>query len=193
MHHSPKVIPSILALGALALAGCGSFSDASSTAARTLPAIALKGVGFAGNAIPARYTCDGGDVSPALEWGAVPPSTRSLFVDVIGVTPQAATKSYSLTLEWGVGGLSPALHRLAAGRLPAGAVVAVDGAHGAHYSICPARGATVRYQVEIWGLPGVMSSKFDAIPLVSALESTNSSATAHGIFIASYNSVPGPR
>lgn len=32
----------------------------------------------AGGEIPRKYTCDGDDVSPPLEWGAPPPGTRSL-------------------------------------------------------------------------------------------------------------------
>jgi phosphatidylethanolamine-binding protein (PEBP) family uncharacterized protein len=31
-----------------------------------------------GDAIPARYTCDGPDVSPPLSWGSVPDGTQSL-------------------------------------------------------------------------------------------------------------------
>jgi Raf kinase inhibitor-like YbhB/YbcL family protein len=33
--------------------------------------------------IPVQYTCDGDDVSPPLEWGGMPPQTRSfaLIVD----------------------------------------------------------------------------------------------------------------
>ena len=31
----------------------------------------------AGAPIPARYTCDGPDISPSLEWSGTPPSTKS--------------------------------------------------------------------------------------------------------------------
>src|SRR6202008_3868589 len=35
--------------------------------------------GFSDNAaMPARHTCDGGDISPALQWSAVPAGARSL-------------------------------------------------------------------------------------------------------------------
>src|SRR5258708_40021479 len=36
-----------------------------------------------GGSIPLKYTCDGDDVSPPLEWGGMPPQTRSfaLIVD----------------------------------------------------------------------------------------------------------------
>lgn len=35
-----------------------------------------------GGAIPARYTCDGADLSPALSWSGVPAGTRSLALVV---------------------------------------------------------------------------------------------------------------
>ena len=36
----------------------------------------------AGAALPARFTCEGNDVSPPLEWTGVPPGTRSLVLIV---------------------------------------------------------------------------------------------------------------
>ena len=33
-----------------------------------------------GSAIPRRYTCDGEDISPPLEWSDVPPGTRSFVL-----------------------------------------------------------------------------------------------------------------
>lgn len=35
-----------------------------------------------GNPIPAKYTCEGEDISPALAWRGVPPGTRSLVLIV---------------------------------------------------------------------------------------------------------------
>jgi Raf kinase inhibitor-like YbhB/YbcL family protein len=35
-----------------------------------------------GASIPAKYTCDGDDVAPALEWSGTPPKTRSLALIV---------------------------------------------------------------------------------------------------------------
>ena len=33
-----------------------------------------------GSAIPRRFTCDGENLSPPLDWRAVPPTTRSLVL-----------------------------------------------------------------------------------------------------------------
>ncbi len=47
--------------------------------ARTVGALALTSPAFAaGGEIPRKYTCDGEDVSPPLEWGAPPAGTQSL-------------------------------------------------------------------------------------------------------------------
>jgi Raf kinase inhibitor-like YbhB/YbcL family protein len=47
-------------------------------------AITLSSPAFAsGAAIPARYTCDGSNVSPALRWTAPPRGTRSFRLTVI--------------------------------------------------------------------------------------------------------------
>ena len=43
----------------------------------------LSSSAFANNgAIPKKYTCDGGDVSPPLSWSAVPPGAKSLALIV---------------------------------------------------------------------------------------------------------------
>ena len=45
-----------------------------------------------GSPIPPRYTCDGEDVSPPLEWSGVPAGTRSLalLVEAFGHSTQVA-------------------------------------------------------------------------------------------------------
>jgi phosphatidylethanolamine-binding protein (PEBP) family uncharacterized protein len=45
------------------------------------------------------------------------------------------------TLNWAVAGLSPSLHRLAAGKLPAGAIVGRNSFGKESYSLCPGPGA----------------------------------------------------
>lgn len=45
-----------------------------------------------GDRIPARYTCDGENISPALQWGDVPPGTASLVL--INDDPDAPGKPW---------------------------------------------------------------------------------------------------
>jgi Raf kinase inhibitor-like YbhB/YbcL family protein len=68
----------ITALLALAVA-----SSACSETRTNAMSLKLASPAFATQAaIPARHTCDGGDVSPALEWSGVPPGARSLALIV---------------------------------------------------------------------------------------------------------------
>ena len=60
-----------------------------------------------GEPIPRRYTCEGEDVSPALEWSGVPPETRSLALVVDD--PDAPRGTFTHWLAWG---LDPAAGRL---------------------------------------------------------------------------------
>jgi hypothetical protein len=110
MRQPPKAISGVVLLWVLAIAGCGS---SGSSTAKSVPKIALKSPAIVGASIPARYTCDGKDISPPLEWGAVPADTSSLVLLVVGLIPEAATKTYKLSVEWAAAGLNPALHRLA--------------------------------------------------------------------------------
>ncbi|SED80701.1 hypothetical protein SAMN05519104_4423 [Rhizobiales bacterium GAS188] len=38
-----------------------------------------------GSAIPRRFTCDGEDLSPPLDWSESPPETRSFVAILVGV------------------------------------------------------------------------------------------------------------
>jgi len=62
-----------------------------------------------GAALPARYTCDGPDVSPPLRWTAPPAGTRSLALHLVDRdTPRVVR-------HWAVTGLPASLRRLAEG------------------------------------------------------------------------------
>lgn len=62
----------------LAMAGA-----ACSQERRTAMSLHLASPAFAANAaMPARFTCDGGDISPPLQWSGLPEGTRSLALIV---------------------------------------------------------------------------------------------------------------
>ncbi len=175
-------------LCALVLAGCGNAS--SSTTPTEIPTIRFKSSAVVGNAIPAKYTCDGANISPPLEWGPVPAGTGSLALFLLAIIPEPATHSTALSLEWSVAGLSPQLHRLAAGQLPPGAYVGLSSKHSQRYSICPPKGTPVQYQFELYGLPGQdrIAPGFEGLPILSALSSptSKSPASVHGLFAVIY-------
>src|ERR1700686_1033573 len=70
-----------------------------------------------GGQIPARYTCDGANVSPPLQWGKLPVGTSQLFVLALSLTAGA-----SGAVRWAVGGIDPSSGGFPAGQLPPGAV-----------------------------------------------------------------------
>ncbi|MEZ4448788.1 MAG: YbhB/YbcL family Raf kinase inhibitor-like protein [Nannocystaceae bacterium] len=60
-----------------------------------------------GESIPARYTCDGGDVSPPLRWSEVPPGARGLALvvdDPDASDPTAPTRTW---VHWVLYDLDP--------------------------------------------------------------------------------------
>jgi phosphatidylethanolamine-binding protein (PEBP) family uncharacterized protein len=183
--RSSKVTTGVLLCTALILAGCGSAKTASTGS--TVIRIPFKS-GFAGGMIPAKYTCDGKDLSPPLEWGAVPSETSSLVLLVIGAKPEPATHTEALSVEWAVAGLNPNVHRLAAGqRLPRGNIgIASDGKQ--RYSICPARGSYERYQFALYGLATAsVAPDFSGIELLKLLDSSKRhSLSGFGEFVSSY-------
>lgn len=173
-------------LAALTLAGCGSSSSSTYE-----PKIAFKSPVVKTNEMPAAYTCDGRNTWPPLEWGAVPAGTRSLALFVVGYTPEPATHTNKVSIEWAVAGLSAALHKLPSGKLPAGAYVGTNSNGKPGYSICPEKGTAVQYQFELYGMPAayvVTSSGFSGVQLISALATGNEGARAsgYGAFIARY-------
>jgi phosphatidylethanolamine-binding protein (PEBP) family uncharacterized protein len=189
MRQAPKAILGgalVAALG-MAMAGCGSDAPVAAKA----PKIEVKSKAMVGERIPARYTCDGQDVSPPLEWGAVPAGVRQLALFLVGFRPKPGTKSYAVSVEWAVAGVNPALHRLAAGRLPAGAYLGTaTGRLGQSYSLCPAKGTTVHYQFELYGVPtsAPIPTQFSGVKVLSSLNARNgpTRANAHGGFVAIY-------
>jgi Raf kinase inhibitor-like YbhB/YbcL family protein len=66
-----------------------------------MPAFALRSPAFQDGApLPRRHTCEGEDVSPALEWTAPPAETRSLALVV--EDPDAPGGTFTHWLAWGI-------------------------------------------------------------------------------------------
>jgi phosphatidylethanolamine-binding protein (PEBP) family uncharacterized protein len=101
------------------------------------------------NPISATYTCDGADISPPVSWSQIPPHTVELQLFVFNFLPVGG----KLFADWGVAGLSPSLHGLAAGKLPAGAIVGRNSRGQTRYSVCPAKGANTRFAFLLYALP----------------------------------------
>jgi phosphatidylethanolamine-binding protein (PEBP) family uncharacterized protein len=186
MRRPTPAMWSAMLLSVLALAGCSG-----SSAPKSL-IISFKSPAVVHTALPTRYTCDGQDISPPMEWGAIPSTTRELALFVIGLTPNhGANSGYKTSVEWGIAGVSPSLHRLAAGELPPGAHVAVTGrGKTVHYSICPPAGRTKSYEFALYAVPASISvpAKFVGIKLLQLIANPESGSQAYagGSFLATY-------
>ena len=115
--------------------------------------IGLSSSAFAdGGAIPTRYTCDGVDISPPLQWSSVPERTRSLALVVDD--PDAPGGTF---VHWLIYDLPPDTRRLPEDvperqTLPSGAAQGVNGAGGVGYmGPCPPSG-THRYFFRVYAL-----------------------------------------
>ena len=102
--------------------------------------------------IPARYTCDGLDVSPPLSWDSVPDSTQSLAL--IADDPDAPGGTF---VHWVIYELPPDTRRLPEDvpnrqTLPSGAAQGVNGAGSIGYmGPCPPSGSH-RYFFKVYAL-----------------------------------------
>jgi len=117
-----------------------------------------------GGSIPARFTCEGEDVSPALNIAGVPAGTRTLALVV--EDPDAPSGTFTHWIVWNI---SVGVTRLAAGGLPAGAQQGTNEFGNVGYNgPCPPSG-THRYYFRLSALdaplrlaPGASREDFDA-------------------------------
>lgn len=109
-----------------------------------------------GGAIPAKYTCDGEDISPPLAWGAVPQGTKTLAL--ICDDPDAPSKTW---VHWVLFDLPPEPatlpeHVPAAKTLPNGARQGTNDFSRIGYGgPCPPSG-THRYHFKLYALDKIL-------------------------------------
>jgi phosphatidylethanolamine-binding protein (PEBP) family uncharacterized protein len=181
MQKSVKIFAAAVLLVGFALTGCGSAT--SGTTATPVKTIPFRSAAVAHGALPERYTCDGRNISPPLEWGNVPSSTKELALLVIGLVPSATSGSYNVSIEWAVAGLNPNLHHLAAGRLPPGAYLGGTSSGKARYSVCPAPGKGQVYNFALYAVPTAVKipQRFEGIQVLGQIGSEGASAPASAI------------
>ena len=140
-----------IATGAgLALAGCGTFS-AHNPISPSRARIDLSSSAFAAGApIPPRFTCQGQDVSPPLEWSGVPGGTRRL--DLVMRDPDAPGGNF---VHWQLTGLRPSTRALGAGETPPGAAIGRNGFGTIGYrGPCPPPGPAHHYVITLTARAG---------------------------------------
>jgi hypothetical protein len=98
----------VAALGAVALAACGS------NQAQTPERLSLSSSAFApGGRIPRLYTCEGRDISPPLKWSGIPGAATQLML-----TMQDLDAPGGSFIHWQLSELSPRSTGLGAGERP---------------------------------------------------------------------------
>lgn len=127
-----------------------------------------------GGFIPARYTCEGEDLSPPLKWANVPGDSRSLAI--ICDDPDAPAGTW---VHWVIYDISPTLSELPEGIPPSqitpdGAKQGVNDFRRTGYGgPCPPPGGPHRYFFKLYALdiePGLPagSSKADLLRVMEA-------------------------
>jgi len=115
-----------------------------------------------GGLIPARYTCDGADVSPPLQWAEVPEATKSIAL--ISDDPDAPVGTW---VHWVLYNLPPETRELAENippeqTLPDGAGQGItDFGRVGYGGPCPPSG-THRYFFKIYALDAELTLPADA-------------------------------
>jgi Raf kinase inhibitor-like YbhB/YbcL family protein len=132
-----------------------------------------------GDPIPKQYTCDGGNVSPPLEWSNAPASTAQ--VALIVHDPDAPGSTF---VHWVIWGLQPN-SGTSAGTVPAGATQGNNGSGKLGYTgPCPPSG-THHYHFTFYALSKApaISAGATAEQLRHAIESTTLAAAS---FVVTY-------
>lgn len=129
-------------------------------------------------AIDARYTCDGDDVSPALTWTAPPPGAIELALVV--------TDEDIGFLHWALTGLDPAAGSMDQGAVPDGVLQGFnDFAERGWSGPCPPAGSTHTYRFELFALDAELElpEEPDARDIVAAIEGAQfATATLTGTY-----------
>ena len=109
-------------------------------------ALALTSPAFAaGHAMPARYTCDGADVSPPLRWTAPPRGSRSLVLRLVDLDTSPRF------LHWYVTSIPPRLRAIRAGA-HVGRAHPNDFGRAGFGGPCPPSGQKHRYVFQLLAL-----------------------------------------
>jgi len=144
----------IIAAAAFAC-GCGKGNEeAPAEPTRTPVAFVLSSQAFAtGGSIPARYTCDGEDISPPLSWSSAPAGTVSYGLVVDDPDAPGGTFTHWLLVNLPTGSQALPEGLASAERLESGAVQGKNDFGKIGYGgPCPPQGKAHRYRFTAYAL-----------------------------------------
>jgi hypothetical protein len=186
MRHS--TISSAVAL-LIVLAGCSARDDATnrSSGEQTVENATLAKIGLTSDAfqegqpIPAQYTCDGADQSPALSWAEAPPGTKSFALVVDDPDAPGGTHHH-----WGAYDIPASTRSIAAGQ-QAGIQATNDSNKAGYNGPCPPAGHGVHhYHFKLFALD-TDKLEVGANPGIADVENAaNQHAVGKGELIGTY-------
>lgn len=113
------------------------------------PAVPEEGV------LPARYTCDGQDISPPLQWTGIPSGTKELAIFLLSVNGVKG----KFFFNWAITGLNPASHGIPAGFKSPNTTTATNSYGKRGYRLCQAKHTTEQYVAILYALPHPLKVK----------------------------------
>jgi Raf kinase inhibitor-like YbhB/YbcL family protein len=146
----------------LVIAGCGGGDEPSEPAPKAPPGIELTSSAFdAGAAIPKRYSCDGDEISPPLQWADVPNGAKSLAL--LMEDPDAPSGTF---VHWTVFDIPPTAREFDQGKTPAGSHQGENSFGKTGYGgPCPPKGDKAhRYVFSLYALRAELSLEAGAKP-----------------------------
>ena len=169
----------LLLITVLVTAGCGG-GQASGVDSNARATITVSSHAFAeGGELPGRFTCDGEEISPPLQWSGEPAKAWALVVD----DPDAPGGTF---VHWVVLDIAAGTTRVEAGKVPAGGVQVVNSSGDASYAgPCPPSGRH-RYRFTVYALDAPTGLAQGA-SLEDALDAIGGKATARGTMTAVYS------
>jgi phosphatidylethanolamine-binding protein (PEBP) family uncharacterized protein len=183
--HKPSSTATSKAASTPAKAPSANPSNKTSTTAKSPPTfgkIALASSAFkAGGPLSSRYTCDGANLSPPLEWHGVPHGTAELFLLAIDLSGSAND-----AIQWAVAGIPPSAGGLSAGALPAGAVTGTNSAGKTDWGgVCGAKGQLHHVAFLFYALSHKLGLKAGFNPVL-ARSGLKGATLATGLTLATY-------
>jgi hypothetical protein len=116
-----------------------------------------------GSPLPARFTCEGEEVSPPLRWSGVPADAEELVLLALNLLPVKG----ALFFDWAVAGIDPSLTELEEGELSSEAILGTNGFGKRSYGLCPqVKGEEERYIFMLYAIPEALNPKPGFDPLV---------------------------
>jgi Raf kinase inhibitor-like YbhB/YbcL family protein len=150
---------SAAALAVLTLAGCSTARYGAPVAPSPM---SVNSEAFISGMLPARYTCHGAKINPPLNWSSAPPGTKSLALIV-----DDSSAPITPFIYWLVFNINPGTTDIQEGRLPTGALQALNSAGNATYDApCPG-GRRHSYRFTVYALRTTLTLTNGA-PLQSA-------------------------